>query len=103
LIIDSLLEMQVSGRMHVDVGMSQYPGQFITADLELGIAEELAKDLVTLGIIGPRSRVKAEAKSFAGLDNLTPGGRRRMLRLIDDDEVLTGEIYGFMGATNLDP
>jgi hypothetical protein len=83
--------------------MSEYTGQFITADLELGIAEHLTKDLVTLGIIGPRSGIKAEAKSFAGLDDLTPGGRRRMLGFIDDDEVLTGEIYGVMGATNLDP
>jgi hypothetical protein len=83
--------------------MSQYTGQFITTDLELGIAEHLAKDLIALGIIGPRGGIEAEAKSFAGLDNLTPGGRRRMLGLIDDDQVLTGEIYGVMGATNLNP
>ena len=103
LVIDLLLEMQVSGRVHVDVGMSQYTGQFIPADLELVIAEHLTKDLVTLGIIGPRRRVKAESESFARLDDLVPSGRWRMLGLIDDDEVLTGEIYGFMGATNLDP
>ncbi|MCG3773917.1 MAG: hypothetical protein JW395_0734 [Nitrospira sp.] len=103
LIIDPLLEMEVSGGTHVHGGMSQYTGQFITADLELGIAEHLTKDLITLGIIGPRSRVKAEAESFAGLDDLTPGGRRRMLGFVNDDQVLAGEIYGVMGATNFDP
>jgi hypothetical protein len=63
--------------------MSQYPGQFLTADLELGIAEELAKDLIALAIIGPGGRVEAITKSFAGLDDLTPGGRRSMLAVVD--------------------
>jgi hypothetical protein len=41
--------------------VGQYTGQFLAADLVLGVAEELTQDLVALGIIGPRSGIEAEA------------------------------------------
>ena len=72
--------------------MSQYTGQFIPADLELGIAEHLTKDLVTLGIIGPGGGIKSEYRSRTGLDDPAPCYGGRMLRLIDDQDGLLGEI-----------
>jgi hypothetical protein len=60
LIIDPLLEMEVSGRMHVHGCMSEYTGQFITLDFVLLKTKKLLKFMVPIWVIGPRSGIEAE-------------------------------------------
>jgi hypothetical protein len=72
--------------------VGQNIAQFLALDLELLKTKKLLKFMVPIWVIAPRGGIEAEDRSGAGLDDSSPSLGWRMLRLIDDQDGLLGEI-----------